>query len=102
MRILPMQNYFFLKISAGDLVDELTENLRKRFHQWIRTLNMPTGYQNRIIEVDKKALFLSFNYTDFIETAYRISPDQICYLHGKKSDKTGSIFLGHGKARKIA
>ncbi|MDB4918727.1 bacteriophage abortive infection AbiH family protein [Mucilaginibacter sp.] len=89
---------FFSQDHAGDLVDELTENLRKRFHQWIRTLNMPTGYERRIIEVDKNALFLSFNYTDFIETIYRVSPHQICYLHGKKSDKVGSIVLGHGES----
>jgi hypothetical protein len=29
---------FLSQDSAGNLVDELTENLRKRFHQWIRTL----------------------------------------------------------------
>ncbi len=89
---------FFSQDHAGDLVDRLTENLRKRFHQWIRTLNMPTGYEQKIIEVDNNALFLSFNYTDFLETAYRVPPHQICYLHGKRSDKIGSIILGHGES----
>jgi hypothetical protein len=89
---------FFSQDHAGELVNRLSENLRKRFHQWIRTLNMPTGYEQRIIEVDNNALFLSFNYTDFIETAYGVPPHQICYLHGKKSDKIGSIILGHGES----
>lgn len=89
---------FFSQDYAGDLVDGLTENLRERFHQWIRTLNMPIGYEQRIIEIDNNALFLSYNYTDFIETAYKIPPHQICYLHGKKSDKIGSIVLGHGES----
>lgn len=89
---------FFSQDYAGDLVDGLTENLRKRFHQWIRTLSMPTGHERRTIEIDNNALFLSFNYTDFIETVYRIPPHQICYLHGKKSDKIGSIVLGHGES----
>ena len=88
---------FFSQDYAGNLVDELTENLRKRFHQWIRTLNMPKGYEQSIIKVNHNALFLSFNYTDFIETVYRIPSHQICYLHGKKSDKIGSIVLGHGE-----
>lgn len=30
---------FFSQDHAGNLVDELTENLKKRFHQWIKTLN---------------------------------------------------------------
>src|SRR5690606_14969758 len=48
---------FFSQDHAGDLVNGLTENLKKRFHQWIRTLNMPTGYEQKIIEVDNSALF---------------------------------------------
>jgi hypothetical protein len=89
---------FLSQDSAGNLVDELTENLRKRFHQWIRTLTMPPGYEQQLIKLDPNALYLSFNYTDFIETAYGAMSDQICYLHGKKSDKTGSIILGHGES----
>lgn len=87
---------FFSQDLAGNLVDELTQNLRRRFHQWIRTLNIPTGYEQRLVEIDRDALFLSFNYTDFIETIYKVPPHQICYLHGKKADKTGNIILGHG------
>ncbi|MGF7072881.1 bacteriophage abortive infection AbiH family protein [Mucilaginibacter sp. R-33] len=89
---------FFSQDHAGNLVDELTESLRKCFHQWIRTLNMPQGYQQQLIKLDPNALYLSFNYTDFVETAYGAMPDQICYLHGKKSDKLGSIILGHGES----
>jgi len=89
---------FFSQDHAGNLVDELTENLRNRFHQWIRTLTMPAAYEQHLIKLDPYALYLSFNYTDFIETAYGATPDQICYLHGKKSDKTGSIILGHGES----
>lgn len=88
---------FLSQDHAGDLVDRLTENLRKRFQQWIRTLNMPAGYEKRMIKIDDCALYLSFNYTDFIEKAYKIPSIQVCYLHGKKSDKIGSIVLGHGE-----
>jgi hypothetical protein len=89
---------FFSQDHAGSLVDELTEGLRKRFHGWIKTLCMPKGFEQRIIKLNNNALFLSFNYTDFIETIYNVPPHQICYLHGKKSDKIGSIVLGHGES----
>lgn len=88
---------FFSQDHAGDLVDSLTENLRKRFHQWIRTLNNPIDDKKNMIVLDNNALFLTFNYTDFIETAYNVSSNQICYLHGKVTDKAGSIILGHGE-----
>lgn len=88
---------FLSQDSAGNLIDELTENLRKHFHRWIRTLIMPPGYEKQLIKLDHSALYLSFNYTDFIETAYGAMLDQVCYLHGKKLDKLGSIILGHGE-----
>jgi hypothetical protein len=89
---------FLSQDSAGNLVDELTENLRKCFHQWIRTLTMPPDYEKRLIWLDPNALYLSFNYTDFLGTTYGVLTHQICYLHGQKSDKTGSIILGHGES----
>ncbi|MDB5004373.1 MAG: hypothetical protein JWQ34_2598 [Mucilaginibacter sp.] len=89
---------YFSQDSAGELVDELTENLKKRFHQWIRTLTLPAGYEKRLLRLDPNALYLSFNYTDFLDTTYGVLTHQICYLHGQKSDKTGSIILGHGES----
>lgn len=89
---------YFSQDTAGDLVDELTENLKKRFHQWIRTLILPAGYEKRLLWLDPNALYLSFNYTDFLDTTYGVLTHQICYLHGKQSDKTGSIILGHGES----
>ncbi|GAB2690451.1 hypothetical protein GCM10027037_11850 [Mucilaginibacter koreensis] len=49
------------------------------------------------LKLNPNALYLCFNYTDFLETAYGAIPDQICYLHGYKLDKLGSIILGHGE-----
>ena len=89
---------FFSQDHAGELVDELTENLKKRFHQWIRVLTVPPGYAQQLLKLDPNALYLSFNYTDLLETAYGAMPEQVCYLHGRKSDKLGSIILGHGES----
>ncbi|ATP56489.1 hypothetical protein CPT03_08390 [Pedobacter ginsengisoli] len=89
---------FFSQDHAGELVDNLTETLRKRFHQWVRTLNNPIENKKNMIVLENNALFLTFNYTDFIETAYNVLSNQICYLHGKVTDRTGSIILGHGES----
>jgi hypothetical protein len=89
---------FLSQDHAGYLVDSLTENLKKCFHRWIRTLDSPKRYQQSKIAVDTNAQFLSFNYTDLIETIYKVPSHQICYLHGKRSDQVGSIILGHGES----
>ena len=69
------------------------------FSEWIgsvklATTSIPLG---KIIK-DRNStgdLFLTFNYTETLETMYGVKTDQICYIHGKRfvSDK---LIIGHG------
>lgn len=45
--------------------------------------------------IDDHARFLSFNYTNFLETQYGISKDHIKYIHGHKPSAIGSLVVGH-------
>ena len=40
-------------------------------------------------------MFLNFNYTEFLESVYGVAHENICYIHGSKRDKYGSLVLGH-------
>lgn len=51
------------------------------FHEWILQIDMNKENKKRL-ELDKNALFLSFNYTNTLEKLYGISSNQICYIHG--------------------
>ena len=69
--------------------------MRYQFHKWIKTLQYAKGYKRKMVEVDRGALFLNFNYTEFLESVYGVSREHICYIHGSKRDPYGSLVLGH-------
>lgn len=46
--------------------------------------------------LDYDARFLTFNYTEFLETEYGINPLQINYIHGHRKSGRNSIIVGHG------
>ena len=48
-----------------------------------------------MLNLDKDALFLNFNYTTFLEDEYGISTGQLCYIHGNRRDRFGQLVLGH-------
>jgi len=81
-----------------DFIQDCTVNMKYRFHRWINTLHYKKGFKKRMIQLDKKAVFLNFNYTLFLESEYNIPHEQILYLHGNRLDKLGSLIVGHGEA----
>lgn len=81
---------------ATGRVWQFTENLKYWFHKWIKKLDVSNIEKHRCLQLDKNAYFISFNYTNLLETCYQISRGQIIYLHGNKNDKVKSIILGHG------
>ncbi|SCL85458.1 hypothetical protein PP176A_0870 [Sporanaerobacter sp. PP17-6a] len=40
--------------------------------------------------------YINFNYTEFLETIYSISMNNILYIHGDRRDKKAQLVLGHG------
>ena len=75
--------------------EELFENVRYTFVEWINQLNKPEKKQ--MITMEKtNSTFITFNYTDTLESLYKIAADQIIYIHGcaKRGEK---LELGHGK-----
>ena len=83
-------------------LDEISETVRActfemkyYFHKWVNTLHYKKGFKKRMLAMDKEALFLNFNYTLFLESEYGIPSDNICYIHGNRKDKYGSLVLGH-------
>lgn len=69
--------------------------MRYHFHKWIKTLQYAKGYKRKLIPLDRDAIFLNFNYTEFLESVYQVPHRNICYIHGSKRDKYGSLLLGH-------
>lgn len=74
--------------------EDLFEEVRYTFVEWINQLNEPERKQ--MITMEKNSTFVTFNYTDTLESLYKIAANQIIYIHGcaKRGEK---LELGHGK-----
>lgn len=81
------------EISAA--VHSVTYEMKYHFHRWVNTLHYAKGFKNKMLDLDKEAIFLNFNYTLFLESVYGVPVEQICYIHGNRKDSFGSLVLGH-------
>ncbi len=86
---------------AGDwgasFAEELVGRLKKRFCQWISSIKIPDVYDQYKVDIDSDARFLTFNYTDCLETKYGIDPSNIKHIHGQRMSGSKSLVVGHGE-----
>ena len=80
---------------VSSAVESCTTTMKYHFHRWVNTLHYKKGFRNWMLNLDKDAIFLNFNYTLFLESEFGIPAEQICYIHGNRKDKIGSLVLGH-------
>lgn len=88
-------DYYAPISSVSEMVRECTFDMQYHFHRWINTLSYPRGFKPKMISLDPDALYLNFNYTLFLEEHYHISQKNICYIHGDRRQRFGSLVLGH-------
>lgn len=74
------------------------QEITMSFKEWI--LSLSQGDVSKKIRIKKKnSLFLTFNYTETLETLYTIPTEQILYIHGKANSEE-KLILGHGMSFK--
>ena len=90
--------FFMAQDMATEPMRVITVELEKTFRKWVDTLEIGTDERplKNIIHDNK---VLCFNYTEFIETLYGVSPNNICYIHGCRKHIKGKqnqkLILGH-------
>lgn len=72
----------------------LKQGICDAFGEWIKSLPRPDK-SLMVTELNKDALFFTFNYTTLLEDLYNIDSDQVVHLHG--SVKSGIFVFGHNK-----
>jgi len=77
-------------------LEKLTKVLRQEFRNFIEAAKIPDDAIEKKIELDNKAQFLNFNYTDTLQHIYQVDSSNITYIHNAASDQTTQIILGHG------
>lgn len=72
--------------------DELLENIRSGFEEWIESLDV--SLVNKKYKLDMSAQYMTFNYTDVLEQTYNIPTTNILHIHNKVGEE---LIFGHGK-----
>lgn len=72
--------------------DELLENIRSGFEEWIESLDILKV--SKKYKLDMSAYFITFNYTDVLERIYKIPISNILHIHNKVGEE---LIFGHGK-----
>lgn len=75
----------------------IMDELPKRFRKWINTLspNIDKKPLKGIINLGER--YISFNYTEFLETIYDVPEKNVVYLHGCRKNKREKLILGHSQ-----
>lgn len=82
---------------SGYFASVLSE-MNKCFHTWIDSLiiSCKKEYNPHLTHHVKDSLFFTFNYTETLESVYKIPSSNICHIHGKRYE-TDYIY-GHGNS----
>lgn len=89
---------FGLEDDINQDVEELVENLREQFRNWISEIDFDdlpiNAYQPIVLE--NNAIFINFNYTDTLEEIYKIPNENILYIHNN-ANRYEDLIFGHGE-----
>ena len=75
---------------------KLTEGLIENFQNFISEIKIAEISNELILEIDKKAKYLTFNYTNTLELFYNIDKENVLYIHNSAYYGPEQIILGHG------
>ena len=74
----------------------LVKSIQLAFQSWITDLNSTLSNIKPKLALDKSASYITFNYTDTLESVYGIDLLNILHIHGRASNGDNLIF-GHRK-----
>ena len=72
------------------------EEFRDAFRDWVDSIEI-SGIE-KVYKLNTDSRYLSFNYTDTLETEYGIAPNQVTHIHGSRLNDEDYI-IGHNNNR---
>ncbi|MEJ1341193.1 MAG: bacteriophage abortive infection AbiH family protein [Candidatus Sedimenticola sp. (ex Thyasira tokunagai)] len=91
------RDWHSFSIEVNSKVGMLTNGLREEFRKFILNATSFVNFgEDGRLRLDPDAIYLSFNYSDTLESIYKIPGSRILYIHGKAKDSSNKIILGHG------
>lgn len=82
-----------------NLFDTLYHDLQQLFHDWINTISVD-GCED-FLNLSPDDYYITFNYTNVLESKYQIPHSHICYIHNDTSNQPYlRPVIGHGESYK--
>lgn len=89
------RDWYNLEIYIKKELSSLKDGLQEALNSWIYEITQSSNFDDKKrIKLDSNALYLNFNYTDFLETKYSIPREKITYIHNKIGEGKKLLF-GH-------
>lgn len=82
--------------SPATTFQPILKEFREAFQDWVNSIEI-SGIE-KIYNLNPCSRFLSFNYTDTLETEYGIKQNQVTHIHGSRLDNDEYI-IGHNNYR---
>lgn len=87
---------YTFSIQMENILENLTTVLYKAFKEFILAVDFPILSKDKVINLDKNSNYLTFNYTNTLSRYYKISDDQVLFIHEKAENDDQKLILGHG------
>lgn len=75
------------------------DDFRNAFNEWVDSINIK-GIKTDLL-LPKTAKYFTFNYTDTLENAYGIPPENVLHIHGSRLNPYDKYVFGHGTLRDV-
>lgn len=90
--------FFLAAEAAANPILTVAYELQRSLRMWVETLSVGTA-DRPLRNMFRNGKVLCFNYTEFVETLYGVSENNVCYIHGcqrkKKYHPKETLILGH-------
>lgn len=87
-------DWYEAEFAVEQHLENVYSDIRDAFEIWV--LQLSKGQEDRRIHLNKEdSTFMSFNYSDTLESLYNIPNNNILYIHGK-AGANNDLVLGHG------
>lgn len=91
---------FSLVDEISEEVDNLVDEIREAFTEWISDIGIPNEY-GFTYRFPEHSIFINFNYTTTLESLYGIPKKDILYIHNNADDYHGELIFGHGQSEEF-
>lgn len=99
-QFLDDKGYGDFQYELEQIATGLSSGLQSRFSDWVRGLPIPDRRSIRSpLNIDRSALFLTFNYTLTLERVYGVSSERVLHIHGDAANAAAELVLGHAWER---